>query len=362
MRMWELANFTPFPCSAGWERDAAGHSHYVVTLSARFRAGGDGRVHFHPDQIAPRQSALYEGDDPNGLLLEDAELGLPRDGVDILLAADAMLDGDAPQKAREIALTLGDLTRRLYLLPPMLRDRRGHAQLVPGPSGPVALDWRAAWGGGIPQGGEAPAHPENPLGTGALGTEREALPRLADDPGALVPGQPVRPFAAVSPGPIPRGWPQRARLAGTFDDAWSRTKAPLLPDDYDPAHGHAASPGQVHPGLTGGEEITLSGALSPAGEAPWRFALPALSLRMESFHRGAWTARPMRLQRVLVDARGGTLRMIWNGALTLARIADDVRLRETRIRLTGHRGFAVLAADAARFHRHAPDPTQEPVA
>ena len=34
MRMWQLSNFTPFPVIAGFERDAQGHSHYVVTISA----------------------------------------------------------------------------------------------------------------------------------------------------------------------------------------------------------------------------------------------------------------------------------------------------------------------------------------
>ena len=354
MRMWQLSNFTPFPVIAGFERDAQGHSHYLVTISASFRIDAAGRAWFDADQPPPLQSPLFLGIDPEGLMIADADQGLPHPGIDILLAADALLAPAEPR--RRLSLRLAGMQRDLDLLAPMQRDRRGHARLLdPGPApAPVPLDWRSSWGGA----GVA----ENPLGTGAAGTEGEALPRLTATDAALMPGQPVPPaLNPVSFSPLPRAWPQRARLAGTFDTGWQRRKAPLLPDDYDPRFGHAAQPAQVHPGpLPDGAEVELTGMQTPAGDAPWRFRLPAPAFRLAIFHMGGWTRRDAVLQRIVIDARTGRLRMVWRGGFTLARIADDVRLRETQIHLDRAQGYAVLAPDAAAYHRFAPDPTQSP--
>ncbi len=97
MRMWELANFTPFPAVAGFERDAAGHSAYLVSIATSFRVDGQGRVVFDPAQLPPRQSAEFLGGDPQALLLHAPEHGLTYPGVDVILAGDA---GLAPGEAR----------------------------------------------------------------------------------------------------------------------------------------------------------------------------------------------------------------------------------------------------------------------
>lgn len=351
MRMWQLSNFTPFPVIAGFERDAQGHSHYVVTISASFRIDAAGRAWFDADQPPPLQSPQFLENDPEGLLTADADQGLPHPGIDILLAADAMLAPTEPR--RRLTLRLAGMQRDLDLLAPMQRDRRGHAQRVEAAPAPVPLDWRSSWGGAMLA--------ENPLGTGAAGTEGEALPRLIAPDAAITPGQPVPALMPVSFSPLPRAWPQRARLAGTFDASWQRRKAPLLPDDYDPRFGHAAQPAQVHPGpLPDAAEVELIGMQTPAGDVRWRFRLPAPALRLAIFHMGDWTRRDAILQRIVIDARTGRLRMVWRGALTLARIADDVRLRETQIHLDRAQGYAVMASEAAAYHRFAPDPTQSP--
>lgn len=168
MRMWQLSNFTPFPVIAGFERDAQGHSHYVVTISASFRIDAAGRAWFDADQPPPLQSPQFLENDPEGLLTADADQGLPHPGIDILLAADAMLAPTEPR--RRLTLRLAGMQRDLDLLAPMQRDRRGHAQRVEAAPAPVPLDWRSSWGG--------VTLAENPLGTGAAGTEGEALPRL----------------------------------------------------------------------------------------------------------------------------------------------------------------------------------------
>ena len=354
MRMWELANFTPFPAVAGFERDAAGHSAYLVSIATSFRVDGQGRVVFDPAQLPPRQSAEFLGGDPQALLLHAPEHGLTYPGVDVILAGDA---GLAPGEARRaIALRVGAMQRNAALLAPMRRDRRGRAELIRDQGAaaqPVPLDWRSGWGG--------PDRADNPLGLGAQGQPDEALPRLVRPDQVFAPGDSPDGLTPVSFSALPPSWPARARLAGTFDAAWQRDKAPLLPDDHDPRFGQAVQPEQVHPGpLAGGEPVTLSGMQTPAGDTDWRFQLPCLRFRLDMFHKGAWLSRPAVLQRIEIDARAGRLRLIWRGGLVLARIADDVRLRETQIHLEAVQGFVVAAPDAPQYHRFAPDPARAP--
>ena len=114
MRMWQLSNFTPVPVIAGFERDAQGHSHYVVTISASFRIDAAGRAWFDADQPPPLQSPQFLENDPEGLLTADADQGLPHPGIDILLAADAMLTPTEPR--RRLTLRLAGMQRRVVLM------------------------------------------------------------------------------------------------------------------------------------------------------------------------------------------------------------------------------------------------------
>ena len=48
-------------------------------------------------------------------------------------------------------------------------------------------------------------------------------------------------------GPLGRGWPQRARYAGTYDQAWLDDHFPFLPPDFDDRYHQAAPPDQQMP-------------------------------------------------------------------------------------------------------------------
>ena len=51
----------------------------------------------------------------------------------------------------------------------------------------------------------------------------------------------------VALGPLGRGWPQRARYAGTYDDAWLADVFPFLPKDFDERYYQAAPEDQQLP-------------------------------------------------------------------------------------------------------------------
>jgi hypothetical protein len=78
-------------------------------------------------------------------------------------------------------------------------------------------------------------------------------------------------FAPVAP-----NWQPRAGFAGTYDDNWQQTRAPYLPDDYNPRFMNVAPPDLIYPGyLQGGEAVRVIG-MHPAGDLG--FALPYVNL------------------------------------------------------------------------------------
>jgi hypothetical protein len=72
-------------------------------------------------------------------------------------------------------------------------------------------------------------------------------------------------------GPLGRGWPQRARFAGTYDDQWLAEVFPFLPDDFDERYYQAAPEDQQVPVPKAPMEVLLSGFTS---DGVRQFVLP----------------------------------------------------------------------------------------
>ena len=72
-------------------------------------------------------------------------------------------------------------------------------------------------------------------------------------------------------GPLSRGWPQRARFAGTYDDEWLADVFPFLPKDFDERYYQAAPEDQQVPVPEGPMEVVLSGFTS---DGTRQFVLP----------------------------------------------------------------------------------------
>lgn len=130
-------------------------------------------------------------------------------------------------------------------------------------------------------------------------------------------------FGFVSP-----SWQPRARLAGTYDDAWRRLRCPLLPVDFDRRFHNAASPGLVAPGYLHGDEAVTTVGLSPEGRLGFRLpGVPPPTVRV-SLARGADRHPVANLDTVIVDLDDRVLTMIWRACLPLPGDPHDVRAIE----------------------------------
>jgi uncharacterized protein YjbI with pentapeptide repeats len=191
---------------------------------------------------------------------KDAPLDLcvPKPKAEVLVIGDCYAPPGQTQTRGEVRVSLGAaekplLDKRLIVW----GDRewtRGLAGAKPGPAKPYArmpIDWAHAFGG--------PDFPENPVGKGAAASPPDAngivvhpLPNIED---------PAQPIVLPDDRPPPAGlsvvdfvWPQRAKKAGTYDDAWLRTRFPGFADDIDMSMFNAAPRDQWLPRFMAGDE------------------------------------------------------------------------------------------------------------
>jgi hypothetical protein len=118
-------------------------------------------------------------------------------------------------------------------------------------------------------------------------------------------------------------WQPRARYAGTYDEAWNKTRKPLLPRDFDRRFFNAAAPGLVASShLKGGEPVIIANA-SPKGRLAFslpRQTPPAVTIRM-----GGSIAPELHLDTVILDTDAHQVLLRWRGFVLLDRGPHDVR-------------------------------------
>ncbi len=168
---------------------------------------------------------------------------------------------------------------------------------------------------------EPGAYDPNPVGTGwaarrnHLRVNGMRLPHTqASDEGVSSPFGTYTPMAL---GPYGRGWPQRRRYAGTYDQAWQDNVFPFLPGDFDERYYQSAPPDQqVPPPRTGTEVVLLN--LTDRGREFFRLIDCELPL---SIFRGAQPAldREVLPDTVLFDTDARKFALVWRVDLPMRR-------------------------------------------
>lgn len=195
----------------------------------------------------------------------------------------------------------------------------GATGVVPGPAataGPTPMVYERAFGGqDETRPGECVIDRRNPAGTGfsvdrarVLGTPAPAL----EDPRAPLWSRTPAPAGF---GPIAASWSPRAERAGTFDEGWSRERAPLRPLDFDPRHTSVAPADLWSEGALEGDEMVE--VLNATPEGTWRFRLPRYSPRFESIIRGDKQALATHLDTFLIDADAGRVELVWRASILM---------------------------------------------
>jgi hypothetical protein len=159
----------------------------------------------------------------------------------------------------------------------------------------------------------------NPVGRGVA--SRDA--HLVDQPAHRIEylqGKPAE-MGPAGFGPIASHWSPRLELFGTFDEAWRKTRHPLLPRDYDERSALCA-PVDQRPSrrLEGGEKLALV-HLTPRGSL--HFALPRLHFGFTTYFGALRRFHEAALGTVVIEPELKKVRMVYQTGLRVGPQETD---------------------------------------
>ena len=251
--------------------------------------------------------------------------------TEVLLDAHAVAPGGRAVGALDVALGVGAWRRSLRVW----GDRRYTGLAAPFGTDPepfarMPLTATRAFGGSFGATGETAAR--NPVGTGFVPEGWRDLRVLrgvglpnVEDPAALLQRPGDRPTPALVT-PVSAAWQPRAARAGTYDDAWDRTRAPFLPKDFDPRFLQTASEAMWLPTrLRGAEPI----ALYHLAEAPVvESRVPTLGLRVRARYRGEVVELPAHAETLHLHPDEGVGTLLVRATLRCGHRLLDVAVVE----------------------------------
>jgi len=264
--MGTAINLTSYAVGELAGKDAEGFPMFVAVVKGTFTWQADGSV----QAIAPcpiQETDEWAGEPSVSGLLAASELTPPKPRVDVLLRG--VLTAAAPFSELDAGLRVGARLQKVarvfgarYWLPGVVHDM---VPSKPYPTQALPFAWELAFGGSDAQDTRA-TEPRNPAGSGVTKRPAELQGKQApsfEDPANLIKSSNDRP-APRGFGPIAAHWQPRCLRAGTYDEAWQATRAPLLPKDFDAAYWNVAPEDQRLPDYQPGEEVRLFN-LSPRG-------------------------------------------------------------------------------------------------
>ncbi len=288
--------------------DRYGEELFVVAVAARYGLPRPGRIHHgelepSEEQPAPPFEDVYWDDPASSSLRYEGLNAYTRPATDIYLNGSAWARGGRLVEQMDVELRVGPCQAKARVI----GDRVWVSTLgTLRASPPVAFEriplrWERAFGGGSVNAGARGFEARNPIGVGLYRSLEQAtdapLPNI-EDPQGLVSELWSRPNP-VGFGAVARHWSPRVGFAGTYDERWTRTRAPLWPNDFDERFFIAAAPGlSATPHLRGGESVMLAG-LHPDGG--FGFRLPTLRLACKSVYFGRVERHAMRLDSVWIE-------------------------------------------------------------
>jgi hypothetical protein len=327
----ELINHSPYTAGIVVDMDRDGADTLVLLVKATFDIMLDGDLKLSPEQPEIEWADVYGGEPGASSVLYESDATWGRTGTDIALIGHAY-----PQRAGDrqvdVELRVGQFEKSARVF----GDRHWQKTLgsvgmsAPEPFERIPLVWERSFGGVD----FTPTDPRdrnqearNPVGGGfrAKNSQIELdgmpLPNV-EDPRHLI-SDPADHPTPIGFGFVAKSWAPRVRFAGTYDDAWQKSRAPLLPDDYNPRFTVAAAEGLWAPnGLYGGEVVDLV-QLTPSGRL--RFALPKVNVLGSYLAKVPITDIDMRLVVVFIDADRMTLTLLWQGSQGIHGLIDDIR-------------------------------------
>jgi hypothetical protein len=253
---------------------------------------------------------------------------------DVLLVGGAHAPAGMQVTGMSVGLRVGPLVKRAEVFGERLWQRSvgGYVASAPQHFTQLPLSYDCAFGGVDKRSADEAQHDAyaaNPVGRGWFSAQqKDDVGRIegAPLPNLEQPGQPVRdPHGAYTPvafGPLGRGWAQRARYAGTYDERWLKDDFPFLPKDFDERYYQAAPADQQIPHPKAALEVVLEG-VTPDGVR--RFTLPYFEAPVHVFpKRGERENYTATLDTIVFEPDAERFTMTWRVARPLKKSLHEI--------------------------------------
>lgn len=317
--MWQIENLTPFAAAQGWIRDRDGAETWLVVVKATFDVSPNGSTAVSLTQPDVTRSPIYRGDPESSSILYENDFVLTKRTTDVVLNGTAYAPPGTAVSSLDASFEVGPVKKKIRVLGDRIWKLGGFYLSDPEPFTRMPLIYELAFGGRDE--GSANAKIDwywpNPVGTGFVTSRARASDVRAPNieyPDQLIRSWKSRP-APAGFGVIGSHWKERAGFAGTYDDAWSKNRQPLLPLDFDTRHYQVVPADQQAPAfLSGGEEVVLKN-LTPSGDM--RFMFPETDLFMETYFMDGERRNhePPNLHTVIIEPDFPRVSLIWHSAM-----------------------------------------------
>ncbi len=318
--MWQLDNRTPFAAERAWVRGRDGAEIWLVAVKATFDVLPDGSTAVSKVQPPVLRLPEHHGEPGASSIKYEADLVLTKKTTDIIVVGHAHAPAGTAVQHLDCGFRVGTVQKLLRVFGERRWGRSGpgdaqHWQSMP-------LVYERAFGGADARSASPQTDWDwrNPVGMGyytaAEHAREQPLPHI-EDPKALIKSWDDR-HPPAGFGAIASHWQPRVRFAGTYDEHWQQTRAPLLAADMDERCYQCAPADQQAPEfLRGGEAVVLH-HLHPSGRIT--FTLPKLDLGFETrFFDGSQELHANRhLHTVILEPDVAALprvSLVWHSAL-----------------------------------------------
>ena len=277
----ELINATRMTAGYNMGLEPSGRELLVVVIKGTFVLPKPGeQVRLHDEQLPLIMADTFTGEPGFSAPVYEIDYAPRKRACDVLLVGSAHAPEGRQVTRMRVGLRVGPMEKSFDVV----GDRVWQAGLTgisasaPRPFTKMPISYDVAFGGADRNSEDESEHDAflpNPVGRGwhkhlkNAWVDGKPLPNT-EEPGKSVsfPSDKYKPMAL---GPLGRGWPQRARYAGTYGQQWLDDVFPFLPQDFDERYYQAAPEDQQVLLPKGPMEVVMSGF---TGDGVRQFMLP----------------------------------------------------------------------------------------
>ncbi|MEO7853684.1 MAG: DUF2169 domain-containing protein [Rubrivivax sp.] len=328
----ELINATRMLAGYTMGLEVSGRELLVVVIKGTFVLPKPGEsVRLADAQLPLVMADTFTGEPGFSAPVHEVDYAPCKHACDVLLVGSAHAPEGRRVTRMRVGLQIGPMEKAFDVV----GDRVWQAGLTgisasaPQPFDSMPVSYDLAFGGADRYSDDAAEHDAyllNPVGRGWHKHLKNAwvdgtpLPN-SEEIGKAV-GSPADKHRPMALGPLARGWPQRARYAGTYNDRWLADVFPFLPEDFDERYYQAAPEDQQVPVPKGPMEVVLSGFTA---DGVRQFVLPHFEAPVHIFpKKGEQEDLTATLDTIVFEPDHERFTMSWRVARPLKKSMHEI--------------------------------------